>query len=245
MRIDPSHLEQVLLNLVVNAAHATGGHGAVKVSLRAEGEFAHLVVDDDGPGVPAEVRSRVFEPFFTTHGQAGGTGLGLSVVAGIMERAGGSITVHEASMGGARFVARFPLVEALESAPKGTESIREAGNGKLLVVEDEPALRSVIERMLTRAGYSVLSTGDAEEAMRLWEEERPDLLLTDVVMPGCSGPELVRRLKAAHGPFRVLYMSGYPGEHLADMNAGAHSILAKPFTPAELQRRVQAALSAD
>ncbi|MFN8651390.1 MAG: ATP-binding protein [Gemmatimonadales bacterium] len=262
VRADRGQVEQVLLNLAVNAKDAMpqGGTLTMRVSnvdlyaplstrfmeLPAE-SYVKLEVEDTGEGIDEQTLPRIFEPFFTTKPQGKGTGLGLASVYGIVAQAGGAINVESTPGKGTIFQIYLPRIphdaaaeesSALPGAENGTETI--------LLVEDEPALKSVAQRILQAVGYTVLAAGDAEEAMQQaagWPGTI-DLLLTDVIMPGDTGPVLARRLLRRRPNVRVLYMSGYAGDELGEhgvLDTGV-ALLQKPFTARELAIRVREAL---
>ncbi len=262
---DRAQMEQVVVNLVVNARDAMPEGGRITIalgrvtfdSLRAHelavepGELVEMAVTDTGLGMSEEIAAQVFDPFFTTKESGKGTGLGLSTVYGIVRQAGGSVSVTSAVGRGSRFVVVLPAAtgEADESprppARVATASAAPSRSLTVLLVEDEASLRSVIVKILEDAGYRVLATGDPEEAASLGELDGTtiDLLLTDVVMPGMTGPQLALRMLSARPRMRVLYMSGYAGG--ADERAGdAEELLRKPFSPEVLVRRVGEVLAA-
>ena len=262
---DRAQVEQVVVNLVVNARDAMPEGGKLAVSLGREeigatsahelgvepGEYVELVVTDTGVGMTEDVAARAFDPFFTTKGGKG-TGLGLSTVYGIVRQSGGTVTVTSAPGRGSRFVVRLPAATG-EPAPKPAEAPRAAPASStpapmttVLVVEDQPSLRAVIVKILEAAGYAVIETGDPLDAVRIGElgEPRIDLLLTDVVMPGLTGPQLALRLLATRPQLRVLYMSGYAGDTQELRPAPGEELLRKPFDPEELVRRVAELLAA-
>jgi two-component system, cell cycle sensor histidine kinase and response regulator CckA len=275
---DRGHIEQVLVNLAVNARDAmpsggrltletsavelTGPFGPERSGMRP-GRYVCLCVTDTGQGMTPEVQERAFEPFFTTKPQGEGrafepffttkpqgegTGLGLSTVYGIVQQSGGFIQLHSAPGRGATF--RIFLPEAAGAcAEEATPPAPAAGGARaetLLLVEDEPAVRKVVERTLTRSGYRVLLAGTGEEAIDLCAREpvSPDLLITDVVMPGMSGAELARRARALKPGLPVLFMSGYADEvvsHHGVLDTGVEFIQ-KPFSPEVLAARVREVL---
>lgn len=260
---DPAQLEQVIVNLAVNARDAmpNGGRlvlgtanvtfdaaGAAGDAVVPAGAYVQLTVSDTGMGMDDETKARLFEPFYTTKGPGKGTGLGLSTVYGIVKQSGGFIWVNSEPARGTTFDMCLPRVDAAveeltttaraQDVPRGTETI--------LLVEDEPALRTVARRALERQGYVVLEAADADTALGLASRHHGplDLLVTDVVMPGGSGPELATRLVAARPHVKVLYMSGYTDEaivHHGVLEAGV-AYLGKPFSPDDLGRRVRAEL---
>ena len=193
-----------------------------------------------------QVQARLFEPFFTTKGIGKGTGLGLTTVHGIVARNGGSVEVSSEVGQGSSFMVYFPRAAAAEMvvAPPPVPR-RRGGTQTVLVVEDESALREVARRMLVRLGYTVLVAANADEALRLFEQKGSiDVLLTDVVMPGASGPELTRQLVERYPPLKVIYMSGYTEEAIVEYGVlhPTVALLHKPFTSDTLGRKVREAL---
>jgi PAS domain S-box-containing protein len=253
VRADEGQLEQVIMNLVLNARDAmpTGG----KISLRCENgrdadhETVRLVVEDTGTGMSEETKARVFEPFFTTKDPGKGTGLGLATVYGIVTQSGGRIEIDSALGRGTTFTITFPASKAdgpatvaapdEDSAPRGTETI--------LLVEDEAALRVLAERALISGGYTVLSAESGEAALSIARAHPGEihLVVTDVVMPGMSGPMLVTRLGAIRPMARILYVSGYADDTISNYRLEPSSaFLAKPFVPTTLLRKVRETLDA-
>ncbi|HET6922551.1 MAG TPA: 7TM diverse intracellular signaling domain-containing protein [Anaeromyxobacteraceae bacterium] len=255
---DPGQVEQVVLNLAVNARDALDRGGAITISTReaevgdagartserAAGRYAVVTVADTGRGIPPEMLPHLFEPFFTTKPAGQGTGLGLSTVYGIVRQHGGFIEVESRRGRGSTFRVHLPLAvgeagaaEELHRAgplPRGSETV--------LLVEDEAAVREVTRTVLDRLGYRVLAAASGDEALAL--AARHDgtlhLILTDVVLPGPSGPEVAEALRARRPACRVLYMSGYP-QNLATGLAGA-AFLPKPFSPDALARKLREVL---
>jgi PAS domain S-box-containing protein len=259
---DPVQLQQVVLNLVVNARDEMPQGGTLRIAtarvqpapgLDANGsELVELSVTDTGGGMDEQTRERLFEPFFTTKEQGRGTGLGLSTVYGIVEQSGGRIEVESERDRGTTFRIRLPLVgvRAIDEpdttlTPHRSEKDRAAA---ILLVEDESEVRSWLHDVLSEAGYEVLSADGGEAALHMVEERRAplDLLVTDVVMPGMSGPELARRLSARRAELEVLYVSGYTGEALASRGAGERGLhlLQKPFRRKDLLWKVRGILAA-
>ena len=259
---DPSQMEQVLVNLVLNARDAmpTGGTIAIDTAnveltptrianeglTLPAGAYVMLSVSDTGTGMDANTRAHAFEPFFTTKPKGKGTGLGLATVYGIVDQSGGAITIQTALGHGTTVRIFLPAVSAPvesrapESAPQitfGTESI--------LLVEDNDAVRELARRTLRARGYTVLEARNADEALAVVATgAQPQLLVTDVVMPGLSGPNLAARLLQHNQRLRVLYMSGYSEDATAVHGTfwGGVPLLQKPFTPHELAERVRMAL---
>jgi two-component system cell cycle sensor histidine kinase/response regulator CckA len=252
VRADPGQLEQVILNIAVNARDAMPQGGKLtletaNIEVTEElvrthptpkvGHYALLSLQDTGFGMDAEVLSRLFEPFFTTKEK--GTGLGLSTSYGIIKQSGGDIGVDSKPGQGATFRIYLPVadepVEPMEP-PRGSPVPR--GAETILLVEDEDGVRGVVETMLTRHGYNVLSTASCEEAMAFAERYvgRIHLLITDIVMPGMSGRTMAERLIAQRPETKVLYVSGYGGPVTSDTTSG---FLQKPFTTDELARKIR------
>jgi len=261
---DPGQIEQVVMNLVVNARDAMPAGGTVLVRTSdvldgadlfpATGEirggrWLEMEVTDTGCGMDRETRDHLFEPFFTTKRQ--GTGLGLATVYGIVQQAGGTIEVYSRLGEGSTFRIQLPCLEAEESVDEVSvdPSPDQAGNETILVVEDEPQTRNLVVQILTQAGYHVLEAADAEQALSLSADEltKVDLLLTDVVMPGVSGPQLASHLVQVYPGWKVLYMSGYAGEEIARHGLeGADSpLLPKPFKPTDLTEQIRRLLDGD
>jgi two-component system, cell cycle sensor histidine kinase and response regulator CckA len=248
---DPGQLEQVIVNLVVNARDAMpeGGTLAIEIANReldgsphggaAPGPYVTLTVTDSGHGMDAATRSRIFEPFFTTKERGKGTGLGLSSVYGIVTQSGGHVVVRSAPGAGTTFTLNFPRaqgdVEAGPAAPEPGRPVRLRGSETVLLVEDEDQVRATVRAILQRSGYTVLEAQNGGEAFLVCEQfpEKIDLLLTDVVMPRMNGPELAARLLALRPTLRVLYMSGHTED--ATLHEGVASaavaFLQKPVTP--------------
>jgi PAS domain S-box-containing protein len=259
---DASQLEQVIMNLAVNARDAMPSGGRITIETAnvppdaglaqrhpEAGLGAHVLlsVGDTGQGMTAEVQAHLFEPFFTTKEVGKGTGLGLATVYGIVRQSGGFIAVDSEPGRGARFRLYFPRAEPaaaasaqapLESALTGTETV--------LVVEDESGVRHLARDVLASHGYRVIEAADGDEALRLVEGrvESIDLLLTDVVMPGMSGAELARRFQALRPNARVLFASGYADDAVVSHGVQHDGVpfLQKPFEPDDLVRRVREVL---
>jgi two-component system cell cycle sensor histidine kinase/response regulator CckA len=259
VKVDRGQVEQIVMSLVLNARDAMAHGGTLTIQTAdieldehyakthfdvTPGSHVLLTVSDTGSGMTPEVQARVFEPFFTTKELGRGTGLGLATTHGIVRRSGGSIEVHSEVGKGTSFKVYFPKADVSEPVvepPPPPVRVR-AGAETVLVVEDEEALRELTKRLLERAGYTVLIAANAAEALRLFEEHPGiDLLLTDVVMPGASGPALVTQLVEQRPGLKVIYMSGYTDEaviHRGDLTPGI-AFLHKPFTSAALGRKVR------
>jgi two-component system cell cycle sensor histidine kinase/response regulator CckA len=260
VRADPGQVEHVLMNLAVNARDAMPRGGTLMIKTEnadlAEGfarkhpgalpgKYVVLSVTDTGTGMDTHALAHLFEPFFTTKEPGKGTGLGLSMVYGIVKQSGGYITVDSELGRGTTFRIYFPRLDDVEESPE-TESApatRTAGTGTILLVEDEDAVRSLVEAILTADGYNILVADSADHAIELCRTHRDniDILLTDVVMPGVSGPELAKHLLSLRPGLRVIYMSGYAGEYLHNegVNADGVVLLQKPFTAAALEEKIR------
>jgi two-component system cell cycle sensor histidine kinase/response regulator CckA len=261
---DPGQMEQVLMNLVVNARDAMpeGGKLTIEtcnVEIDEEyaarhvavvpGPYVQLSVTDTGSGMDAQTRSRLFEPFFTTKAKGKGTGLGLSTVYGIVKQSGGNVWVYSELGRGTTFKIFLPrdpsAVAPVVAAPPAVPR-RSTGTETILLVEDEEALRRVAKRMLDASGYTVLAAAGGEEAIRIVAQHEGgiQLLLTDVVMAGMGGRTLAHELVKARPELKILYMSGYTDDaivHHGVLEAGTH-FLAKPFTAPDLLRKVREVL---
>lgn len=264
VRLDPGQLEQVIMNLAVNARDAMEHGGRLtfetQETLRQEtepglgdlppGRYATLIVSDTGAGMTSEVRDHIFEPFFTTKGLGKGTGLGLATVYGIVKQSGGSIMVESEPGRGTTFRIYVPLRGGDDAPMPNHVTATDAtapGHGEvILLVEDEDAVREFAAAVLSRRGYRILEAGNAEEAMALAAEpaRRIDLLLTDVIMPGLTGPALHQALHATRPDLPVVFMSGYAGDaarrHGTPVSAGI--LLEKPFSTARLLEAIATAL---
>jgi two-component system, cell cycle sensor histidine kinase and response regulator CckA len=258
---DAAQLEQVLLNLAANARDAMPSGGHLRIATRplaqpevslmgvaADREWVAITVHDTGTGMSDEIRQRIFEPFFTTKERGKGTGLGLALAYGMMEQAGGVIRVESAEGTGSSFHLVLPR-HALREAPQATEATNVAtmrGTETILVAEDEDSVRAVVTATLASRGYNVLAAVDGETALVLAQQypHRIDLLLTDVVMPGINGRELAETMSRERPDVRVLYASGYTDDEslLQGIRTDELSFLQKPFSPADLVRRVRGLL---
>jgi CheY-like chemotaxis protein len=261
---DPGQIEQVLMNLVVNARDAMPAGGRLTIetanvdvseqytgqqnSLKA-GPYVMLAVSDTGSGMDEETQARIFEPFFTTKEVGRGTGLGLSTVYGIVKQSGGGVWVYSEVGKGTAFKILLPraTLDAGEAVvPAAVAKRPSSGSETVLLVEDVDALRRVAARTLTSAGYTVLSAASGEAALQAASafEGHIDLLLTDVVMPRMGGPALAERLLKVRPDVLVLYTSGYPDNAVVFqglLSSQAH-FLPKPFSPASLTTRVREVL---
>jgi CheY-like chemotaxis protein len=259
---DRGQIEQILVNLVVNARDAMPEGGRITIETAnvtldddyvaqhpeaTPGRHAMLAVTDTGIGMTAETSAQVFEPFFTTKPVGAGTGLGLSTVYGIVKQSGGNVWIYSEPGRGSSFKVYLPTTnspathdEALpphKPAPCGTETI--------LLAEDEPALRTLTARMLTNHGYTVIPAESPERALEIAAdpEQRIDLLLTDLVMPQIDGHKLAQQITTRHPHIRVLFMSGYADQAiLADTTLDLEPFLEKPFSANDLAQRIRDAL---
>ncbi|MFO0651219.1 MAG: ATP-binding protein [Polyangiales bacterium] len=253
IRCDPSQLQQVILNLLVNARDAMPHGGRIEVETRILPDDARaraqvsLRVRDHGVGMTGEVRDHLFEPFFTTKPKGAGTGLGLATVYGIVHQSGGTISVESEPGRGSTFEILLPHCPEppTSTAPPPAEPPK-ANDEIVLLVEDERSVAEVAVRILRKAGYNVLSAGDGEAAIALSREvPRLDLLLSDVVMPGLNGPQIADAVRMIHPGVRVLFMSGYD-ENLIGRPSDVHAafqFIPKPFSPGSLLSRVREVLT--
>jgi PAS domain S-box-containing protein len=262
VKADRGQIEQVLMNLVVNARDAMpkGGKLTLETANVAldenyvrnhpavqPGPYVLLAVSDTGAGMDADTLSHMFEPFFTTKEKGKGTGLGLSTVYGIVKQSGGHIWVYSEPGHGTTFKVYLPRVEEAVPAapPRSSDSLPTLGTETILLVEDEEAVRRLVRIVLEGKGYTVLEASGWQEALEIAGQQKTiHLVITDVVMPGVGGPELVSRLEAARPGIRVLYMSGYTDGAIVNhgLLGSATAFLQKPFTPDVLLRKVREVL---
>jgi two-component system cell cycle sensor histidine kinase/response regulator CckA len=263
VRADVGQIEQVILNLAVNARDAMPTGGKLTIETRnveldesyarehvavRPGSYAMLAVTDTGTGMSAETKSHMFEPFFTTKGQGKGTGLGLATVYGIVKQSEGNIWVYSELGRGATFKIYLPLVKSdsspVEARPSDARPAR--GSETVLLVEDEDAVRTLTRRILEGFGYSILEARKGEAALELARRHSQPihLLLTDVVMPDMGGPELAERMRRVRPDTKVLFMSGYTDDAVVRHGIIANGVhfLQKPFTPEALARKVRETL---
>jgi signal transduction histidine kinase len=265
LRADQAQLEQVLVNLVVNARDAMPKGGTLTIeTAQAEltrspvyhltplppGPYVRLAVSDTGCGMDRKTQSHIFEPFFTTKGEGKGSGLGLSTVFGIVTQCGGAIDVTSRVGHGTRFDLYFPSVESdiLTTAPTEHSGQPQRGTETILLVEDEPSVRTLLRDELRKLGYRVIEAKNGIEACLLATQQGGSLqlLLTDVVMPGMGGRELAQHLSVIKPDLRTLFISGYTDDVgiMAGQEEGMSSFLQKPFTPEVLARAVRTLLDA-
>jgi PAS domain S-box-containing protein len=264
VKADRSQLEQLFLNLVVNARDAMPDGGRLLIETRSfemseeyvrsypypvkTGSYARVTVKDTGLGMDADVQARIFEPFFTTKEKGKGTGLGLSTVYGVVKQSGGYIEVHSETGKGAAFLIYFPTVRETASQTKPHQSPRSANaaHETILLVEDEDSLRTLSRNLLELSGYTVIEARNGNEALAIAKSRTGSihLLLTDIVMPGISGRELAKRLLVEMPQLKVVYMSGYAGQSIGEndiFGKNAH-YLQKPFSRENLAQKVRDAL---
>ncbi|MBU5614980.1 ATP-binding protein [Geomonas azotofigens] len=248
IRADAAQLQQVLLNLAVNARDAMAPGGTITIETTGAvlqssdrwleegmppGRYAVISVSDTGSGMDEATRSRIFEPFFTTKGPGEGTGLGLSTVHGVVKQHQGSISVYSEPGRGTTFRIYLPRIDRVETAQPAPEAAAiPRGVGKILVVEDEKAVRDFLESALQDQGYSVVSVGSGPEALEACAGTSFDLMVSDVIMPGMSGPELYRVIREQQPRLKVMFISGYPARSasLQDILQWDAPFLAKPFS---------------
>ncbi|WP_447977433.1 PAS domain S-box protein [Candidatus Nitrospira bockiana] len=265
VKTDPGQLEQVLLNLAINARDAMPDGGLLRIETAhvrsdgtaceglgrlAPGPYVRLTVRDTGCGMDDVTQARLFEPFFTTKDQGKGTGLGLATVYGIVTQSQGAITVESEPDRGTSFIIYLPVSEAAVDAPPERREAQEPQKGSetVLVVEDQQGVRGFLKNLLRLNGYRVLEASDGEEALRICRLHPGEiqLLLTDIVMPGMSGRELAERLSGEPGTPKVLFMSGYTDDaalHSAVADSDV-AFLQKPFSPLALTRKIREVLDA-
>jgi two-component system cell cycle sensor histidine kinase/response regulator CckA len=249
---DPVQMEQVILNLTVNACDAMPDGGRLRIATRDSGSRDGIVlsVTDNGLGIDADTRARLFEPFFTTKEPGQGTGLGLSIVQDFVADARGRIAVDSEPGQGTTFTLCFPPSNPTQTSPSEVADDRAlSGAGEtILLVEDDAPLRMLAGRILRTAGYHVVEAADGEDALKQsGSHSGPiDLLVTDVIMPKLGGVELASRLNSSHPDMRVIYMSGYSEAAIARHTARALDAcwIGKPFSPREFLSEVQLRLQA-
>ena len=264
VEVDVGQIEQVVLNLVVNAADAITGSGRIDLkTLHRElgdnsptglpaGSYVGLAVDDTGCGMDDEVRRRAFDPFFTTKEPGKGTGLGLSTVYGIVRQSEGSIELKSTPGEGTRVEVLLPRIEheATPTSSPGppTQGVLASGSERVLLVEDDAMFRELLTDVLEAQGYTVVDAEDPQECLALCAEgDEPDILISDLVMPGMSGSELAQVLLERHPAMRVVLMSGYSDAALEDRDALAlaHAFLQKPFSTHDFVRTIREVLESD
>lgn len=262
---DPGQIEQVLLNLVVNARDAMTQGGNITIatellnfeentqfgdSLVPEGQYVSLTVTDSGCGITPEVMSKMFEPFYTTKGQGKGTGLGLSTVFGIVKQSGGHISVNSTIGHGSKFNILLPFgtmssAGLIESANRA--SLEKLGHATILLVEDDVALAEMLQRILNSVGYHVFMATTGEEALEIFQQSSDsiDLVISDVIMPAMNGPTLATAIYMLKPDIRILFMSGYTDDTLNQQRvvSGEVDLIMKPFSIDELTKRISEILT--
>jgi signal transduction histidine kinase len=256
--VDPGQLEQLLVNLAINARDAMPHGGTLLLetgnatldasyaALRPEvrpGAYGFVAVTDTGHGMSPEVQARIFEPFFTTKGPGQGTGLGLATVYGVVKQSGGHVGVYSEPGRGTTFRVYLPMAKEAPSADVAAPAAAAPrSTGRILLVEDDEAVRSIARRSLEESGFEVVDAPHPAAALTVLSRGGPpyDVLITDVVMPGMSGPELAQRLRAEMPGLLVIFMSGYPASAVAShgVRAPGEHFVTKPFTPDALVERV-------
>ncbi len=257
---DAGQIEQVVMNLVVNARDAMPGGGKLTIETAnvelddayasthvgvKPGRYVMLAISDTGTGMDKATQARIFEPFFTTKEKGKGTGLGLSTVFGIAEQSGGSVWVYSELGNGTTFKVYLPTTdEAPEAALPKAQIVTLRGTETVLLVEDEDQIRNVARGILQRHGYRVIECRNAGEALLTCEQHKGTihLLLSDVVMPQMSGKQLAVRLAPVRPEMKVLFMSGYTDGALVGQLATGSAFLQKPLTPGALTRKVREVL---
>jgi len=259
VKVDPAQIEQVIMNLAVNARDAMPTGGKLTIETREAtlnendvkdrqgvmpGKYVMLAVTDTGCGMDKEVLPYIFEPFFTTKEKGKGTGLGLSTVYGIVKQSEGDIRVHSKPGKGSRFEVYIPVTnEQPKEIMEGVGQGESLGKGeKILVVEDKAELRELMEQILSSLGYKVILASNGEEALSKVSELRlkPDLLITDVIMPVMNGRQLVERLKRKYPDLKVIYISGYTDDITAQMGVleSEAPFIQKPFNTKDFAEKV-------
>jgi CheY-like chemotaxis protein len=264
IKVDPAQLEQVVMNLVINARDAMPSGGRMTIETGRihfdsayasehfavlPGDYVMVAVSDNGVGMDKATRVHVFEPFFTTKQFGKGTGLGLATVYGIVRQSGGHIWLYSEPGEGTTFKIYFPMVTERLTELDVPPIVAAGGTETVLLVEDEEVVRELTQVILERSGYRLLVAPTASEALALAESHggKIDILVSDVIMPGLSGPELARRVREMRPDIKTLFMSGYT-EELVNADGrldGMDGFLSKPFTAEELTRKVAEILAAD
>ena len=247
---DPGQMEQILLNLVTNARDAMPRGGVLRITVHSElvpARIAVLEVVDTGKGMNEATLARAFEPFFTTKGMQEGTGMGLAIVHGIVMQSGGTISLSSVEGEGTTVRVTLPLADGpADEAPRATVPASTPAGERILVVEDEPGVRTLVARTLERCGYEVRVACDGREALALFEEDDEasfDLVVSDVVMPNMSGPQLLEELRRRGGAPRFMFMSGYAHGAVEQISRDPNNgFIEKPFTGQDLAARVRALL---
>jgi CheY-like chemotaxis protein len=256
--VDPTQIELVILNLAINARDAIQGAGMVTIETGnrhrgpparaeepAEGDYVVVIVRDTGTGMTPEVQAKAFEPFFTTKGPGAGSGLGLSQVFGTAHQSGGDVQIESAPGEGTSVSVFMPRAMVVaERAPVASVAIVQArsGSANVLLVDDDDAVRITTSDLLSGLGYTVQEAADGAAALELLDGGAAiDVMVTDVVMPGMSGPELARRVRAMRPGLPIVFISGYSeSDGLAEGSLGR--LVRKPFRAAQLQEQIEEAI---
>jgi two-component system cell cycle sensor histidine kinase/response regulator CckA len=261
VRVDVGQIEQVIMNMMVNARDAMPRGGKLSIAtanveLDADhttsdgsptpGKYVMLSVKDTGSGMDAETQARIFEPFFTTKGMGKGTGLGLSTCYGIVKQSGGYIWVGSEPGYGTEFKIYLPRIDRLADPPvRRSVTTQLNGSETILLIEDDDPVRSAVARILSERGYALLVAPDGEAALALSAgQPKLDLVVSDVIMPGASGPEIVAELRRRFDGVKALFMSGHTDHALLqdeNLRSGLNFI-AKPFSPEALAKKVREVL---
>jgi len=265
VKIDPGQMEQIIMNLAVNARDAMPDAGQLTIetgnveldhayarqhALVQPGPYVLLAVSDTGCGMNADTQARIFEPFFTTKEPGKGTGLGLATVDGIVKQSGGNIWVYSELGKGTTLKIYFPRIEKTSELPETGPALAETlcGSETILLVEDEEMVRALAQAILERCGYHVLAVRNVHDALRFAEEDpgQIHLLLTDIIMPVMNGPELAKRFLSFRPETKVIFMSGYTDKVIGYAGAlePGTAFLQKPFTPQILAHKVREVLNA-
>jgi CheY-like chemotaxis protein len=258
IKVDPGKIEQVVINLAVNARDAMPNGGSLEIetmntSLDSSfcalhkgshpGEYVLLSVHDTGKGIDEETMKHIFEPFFTTKEIGKGTGLGLATVYGIVRQSGGYIDIQSREGSGTTVAIYLPRIdESPKAAEKKEMTAAKGKNETILFVEDDDMVRNMVSAVLKQYGYNVIEAENGSVGIALCKrEQKIDLMITDVVMPGTSGPELVRQISTLQPDMKVLYVSGYTDEAIVHHGVLDENtpFLQKPFTPQKLALKVQ------
>ncbi len=262
IKADPGQIQQVLMNLVVNAKDAMPNGGTLAVSTEnvkfqephAENDFiippgayVAIVVSDTGVGIDENIKTRIFEPFFTTKEKGKGTGLGLAVIYGIVKQAGGYIVLDSAPEKGTTFKIYFPTVDGVVGAKNGHQAAPESyqGTETILVVDDDEAIRAMLRRVLRQHGYATLEAGSGEEALKLVQAHKGNLhmLLTDMVLPGINGLDLARQISSIRTEIKIVLISGYLDKEFGNFSIDEKTpFLQKPFAPDALAKLIREVL---
>ena len=237
--VDEGAWLQTLSNLLVNAWDASPADSTVELSIEVQDGIAQFRVSDRGKGIPLEYQDKIFEPYFTTKARGSGTGLGLAIAAGVAEKLGGSLVLEKSDKRGTVFCASVPLakesLETLEEEAPVSVIDRKVG-AKVLFVEDEEAILKVAKRHLARLGFEVTATTQPSEALNLLNNERYDVVVSDVVMPGLDGPGLIKQARQTVPDLKVIFVSGYTDDRLrgTGMSQAGQAFLRKPYTIPDL-----------